>query len=163
YEASDRHTLMDRVLHEEPERLKKLAPSVPRDLETIVAKATARDPAGRDATAAALAEDLRRYGGDRPIPARRLPAPDRGARGCRRNKGLATWMAVAAAALVAALVLALVRANDLSRLASDRAVRIAEQARATEQITRLAGDLERRSKALESSLSESNRRLAMLN
>src|SRR5262249_5755325 len=72
-------------------------------------------------------------------------------------------MAVAAAALVAALVLALVRAQDLSRLASDRAVRITEQAKATERITRLAGDLERRSKALESSLSESNRRLAVLN
>ncbi len=30
YEAADRHSLMERVLHEEPERLKKLAPGVPR-------------------------------------------------------------------------------------------------------------------------------------
>jgi hypothetical protein len=37
FEASDRHALIERVLHEEPERLKKLAPSVPRDLETIIA------------------------------------------------------------------------------------------------------------------------------
>ena len=67
YEAGDRHTLMDRVLHEEPARLKKLAPNVPRDLETIIAKATARDPAARYPTAAALAEDLRRFVEDRPI------------------------------------------------------------------------------------------------
>ncbi len=33
---------MERVLHEEPERLKKRL--APRDLETIIAKATARDP-----------------------------------------------------------------------------------------------------------------------
>jgi WD40 repeat protein/tetratricopeptide (TPR) repeat protein len=163
YEASDRHRLMERVLHEEPERLKKLAPGVPRDLETIVAKATARDPAARYATAAALAEDLRRYVEDRPIRARRISPMERAWRWCRRNKVVATSMAVAAAALVTALVLALVRAKDLSRLASDRAVRIAEQAEATGRITRLAGDLERRSRALESSLSVSNRRLAMLN
>src|SRR5262249_58512654 len=60
FEASDRHTLMERVLHEEPERLKKAAPRVPRDLETIVAKATARDPAARYATAPPLPEHLRR-------------------------------------------------------------------------------------------------------
>ena len=163
YEASDRHTLMDRVLHEEPERLKNLAPGVPRDLETIVAKATARDPAGRYATAAAMAEDLRRFVEDRPIRARRISPMERAWRWCRRNKGLAASIGLAAAAMVAALGLALVRAADLSRLAADRARRIAEQAKSTEQITRLAGDLERRSQALESSLSESNRRLAMLN
>src|SRR5262249_25954013 len=71
YEASDRHRLMERVLHEEPERLKRLAPGVPRDLETIIAKASAREPAGRYASATALAEDLRRFVEDRPIRARR--------------------------------------------------------------------------------------------
>ena len=100
YEASDRHALMDRVLHEEPERLKKLAPGVPRDLETIVAKATARDPARRYATAAALAEDLRRFVEDRPIRARRISPAERLARWCRRNKVLAASIGVAAAALV---------------------------------------------------------------
>ena len=89
YEASDRHRLMERVLHEEPERLRKLAPGVPRDLETIIAKATARDPAGRYATAAALAEDLRRFVEDRPIRARRVSAAERLARWCRRNTVLA--------------------------------------------------------------------------
>ena len=77
YEAADRHTLMDRVLHEEPERLKTLAHGVPRDLETIVAKAMARDPVGRYATAGLLAEDLRRFVEDRPIRARRVSAVER--------------------------------------------------------------------------------------
>ena len=94
FEASDRHTLMERVLHEEPERLKKLAPGVPRDLETIIAKATARDPAGRYATAAALAEDLRRFVEDRPI--RRGGCPRRsgccgGAGGTRCWRARSAW------------------------------------------------------------------------
>ena len=146
------------------------APGVPRDLDTIVAKATARDPATRYATAAAMAEDLRRFVEDRPIRARRISPMERAWRWCRRNKGLASSFGLAVAAMVVALGLALVRAADLSRLASDRALRIAEQAKATEQITRLASDLEKESGALKdershlrTALSESNRRLAMLN
>ena len=141
YEASDRHALMDRVLHEEPERLKKLAPGVPRDLETIVAKAMARDPAGRYATAAALAEDLRRFVEDRPIRARRISPAERLARWCRRNKVLAASIGVAAAALVAVAVLSLLYADRQTRHA-------AEQAEANKRITRLASDLENESDAL---------------
>jgi WD40 repeat protein/serine/threonine protein kinase/Flp pilus assembly protein TadD len=156
YEAADRHTLMDRVLHEEPERLKKLAPGVPRDLETIVAKAIARDPSARYAAAGALAEDLRRYVEDRPIRARRISPAERLMRWCRRNKRLAASIGVAGAALVAAAVLSLLYADRQARHA-------AEQAEANERIRLQAGELERRSSALASSLSESNRRLATLN
>jgi WD40 repeat protein/serine/threonine protein kinase/tetratricopeptide (TPR) repeat protein len=135
YEASDQHALIERVLHEEPERLKKLAPGLPRDLETIIAKASAREPAGRYATAAALAEDLKRFVEDRPIRARRVSAAERLARWCRRNPRLAVSMGVAATALFAALVLSLLYAN---RQAQDAAV-------------------------LRAALSESDRRLAMRN
>ena len=163
YEASDRHRLMERVLHEEPDRLKKVAPGAPRDLETIITKAIARDPAMRYATAAALAEDLRRYVEDRPIRARRVSSAERFARWCRRNKVLAASIGVAAAALVAVAVLALLFAENQRRLSAQQSLRLAEQTQATDKITRLAGDLDRRGKALESSLTESNRRLAMLN
>jgi len=156
YEATDRHALMERVLHEEPERLKKLAPNVPRDLETIVAKAIARDPVARYATAGALAEDLRRYVEDRPIRARRVSPAERLMRWCRRNKRLAASIGVAAAALVDVAVLSLLYADRHARHA-------AEQAEASERIRLQASELERRSNALASSLSESNRRLATLN
>jgi eukaryotic-like serine/threonine-protein kinase len=135
YEASDRHTLMDRVLHEEPERLKKLAPGVPRDLETIVAKATARDPAMRYATAAALGEDLRRFVEDRPIRARRVSAAERLVRWCRRNRTLAASIGVAAAALMAVAVMSLLYARRQARHA-------AEQTVANQRIARLADDLQ---------------------
>ncbi len=134
FEASDRHRLMERVLHEEPERLKKLAPRVPRDLETIVAKATAREPAARYATAGALAEDLKRFVEDRPIRARRVSAPERLARWCRRNKTLAASIGVAAMALLVAAVMSLLYASRQARYA-------AEQTAAKQQVDRLANDL----------------------
>jgi WD40 repeat protein len=100
YQGSDRHTLMERVLHEEPARLKKLAPTVPRDLETIIAKAIARDPAHRYATPAALAEDLQRFVEDRPIRARRAGLAERAWRWSRRNKAVAALVAAVAALLI---------------------------------------------------------------
>ncbi len=155
YEASDRHRLMERVLHEEPERLKKLAPGVPRDLETIIAKATARDPAGRYATATALAEDLRRFVEDRPIRARRVSAAERLARWCRRNKGLASAIGLAVLTLVAAVVLSLLYAREQRGLAAARKLYAAEQAhRADDQAAAAA--------SYKAALSESNRRLATL-
>jgi len=63
--------LLRHVIEEKPIRPRKLDPAIPRDLETIVLKATAREPGGRYKTAGALAEDLNRFLEDRPILARR--------------------------------------------------------------------------------------------
>jgi eukaryotic-like serine/threonine-protein kinase len=162
YEASDRHRLMERVLHEEPERLKKLAPGVPRDLETIVAKAIAHEPAMRYATAAALAEDLRRFVEDRPIRAVRISVAERLVRWCRRNKGLAASIGVTAAALVASVVVSLLYADRQTRLAETRTLyALEQQSRAAEQSAaqEIAAGL---AENYRSQLAESNRRLARL-
>jgi serine/threonine protein kinase len=89
FEASDRQQLIEKVLHQEPERLNRLAPKVPRDLETIIHKAIARVPEQRYATAALLAEDLRRFLDGRPILARPVRLWERSWRWCRRNPRLA--------------------------------------------------------------------------
>src|SRR5262249_30685333 len=81
--------LMERVTHEAPPRLRKLDPHIPRDLETIVSKAIAKDPADRYPSAQALAEDLRRFLADRPIWARRSSAAEWAWRWCRRNPVIA--------------------------------------------------------------------------
>ena len=47
--------------HEEPPPPRKLDRHIPRDLETIVLKAMAKEPGRRYATATAMAEDLRRF------------------------------------------------------------------------------------------------------
>src|SRR5262249_1758757 len=72
FDEADRNKLVKRVMHDEPARPRKVNPGVPRDLETVVLKAIARDPAHRYQTPAELAEDLRRFVEDRPVKARRV-------------------------------------------------------------------------------------------
>ena len=67
--------------------MKSLAPTVPRDLETIIEKAIAREPAHRYATAAALGDDLKRFVEDKAIKARRTSRAERLVRWCRHKGG----------------------------------------------------------------------------
>jgi eukaryotic-like serine/threonine-protein kinase len=94
--AVDRTKLLAQVMQSEPPRPRRLEPAVPRDLETIVLKSIARDPAQRYQTAKDMADDLRRFLDDRPIRARRPLWPERLLRWARRDPGTA--------GLVAALV-----------------------------------------------------------
>src|SRR5207302_1971793 len=67
FAETDRNKLMHRILHDEPPRPRLLQAEIPHDLETIVLKAMAREPAHRYPTAIDLAEDLNRFLEDRPI------------------------------------------------------------------------------------------------
>jgi tetratricopeptide (TPR) repeat protein len=97
--------LLRHVNEERPIRPRKLAPAIPRDLETIVLKAIAREPALRYQTAGALAEDLTRFLEDRPILARRASPFERLFRFCRRNKLAAAMTVTAVAAVLLAAVI----------------------------------------------------------
>ena len=97
---ADRPKLIDRVLHEPPTPPRRLDPEVPRDLETVVLKAMAKDPADRYTTARELAEDLRRFRDDRPILSRRARLPERAWRWCRRNPAVAVLAALAAGLMI---------------------------------------------------------------
>lgn len=83
-------------------RLRTIRPDIPRDLETIIAKAIAREPKHRYATAAELADDLRAWIEDLPIRARRVGPVERLWRWCRRNRAVAALAGVALVSLVSA-------------------------------------------------------------
>ncbi len=156
FAADERARLIDKILHGEPTKPRQLDHRVPRDLETITLKAIARDPSDRYRSASDLAEDLRRYLGDRSILARRASALEQARRWCRRNPWVAISLATVAASLVAVTVLALLYA-DRQRLFGLEQNRFGlEQKKATERITALADDLGK-------SLAESNRMLALRN
>jgi hypothetical protein len=72
YDAADRAELMRQVMDASPPRPRAVNPAIPRDLETVILKATAAKPEHRYATAAALADDLRRVLDGRPILAKRI-------------------------------------------------------------------------------------------
>jgi non-specific serine/threonine protein kinase/serine/threonine-protein kinase len=64
YDASDQTPdpeLMRRITLDDPDRLRKHHPGLPRDLEAIVQKCLEKNPAQRYATAAELADDLDRW------------------------------------------------------------------------------------------------------
>jgi serine/threonine protein kinase/tetratricopeptide (TPR) repeat protein len=81
---------------------------VPRDLETVVLKCLAHEPARRYQSADAVEADLRRFLDDKPICARRASWIERAGRWCRRNPALAIVSALAAVLLVAVGVTALI-------------------------------------------------------
>jgi len=69
-------------------KLRSLAPSLDRDLETICARCLERDPKARYQSAGDLAADLERWLGGRPIVARPVSPPARIWRWSRRNPKL---------------------------------------------------------------------------
>ncbi|MEM6471162.1 MAG: serine/threonine-protein kinase, partial [Planctomycetota bacterium] len=89
-----------------PSRPSRWNASIPVDLETVVLKSIAHDPADRYQTAADLAADLRCVLQDRPISARRAGPVYKLWRWCRRNRAFATTMTVAIAAIVLVAVTA---------------------------------------------------------
>src|SRR5262249_54442900 len=77
FESVTRLKLIEQVIHDPPPAPRKKDPRVPRDVETIVLKAIAKDPAERYATADAMAADLENFLADRPIVARRSGPAER--------------------------------------------------------------------------------------
>jgi serine/threonine-protein kinase len=63
---------LDRVVRDEPTPPRRLAGSVPRDLETVCLKCLRKEPGRRYPSAAHLADDLRRFQAGEPVAARRV-------------------------------------------------------------------------------------------
>lgn len=90
FDGVDRAEILRYIAEEEPKPIHRLNPAVPPDLETIVGKAMAKEPERRYATAAELADDLRRFLKDLPIRARRPSARDRAEKWLRRHRLMVT-------------------------------------------------------------------------
>jgi serine/threonine protein kinase/Flp pilus assembly protein TadD len=142
FEENDQPRLVQQVMHDEPPGLRTLNPSIPRDLETIVHKAMAREVDERYARAADLAADLQRFLSVQPILARRVGVHERLWRWCRRNPLLAGSLGLAASALLgtagvsmllfrneARSLQVLAREEEQVRLAKENAERALAQSR----------------------------------
>ncbi|HEY7312916.1 MAG TPA: serine/threonine-protein kinase, partial [Gemmataceae bacterium] len=102
-DGKDRQEILKRIAFEEPAAPRSLNRAVPTELETIVLKAMAKEPAERYATAKELADDLRRFLDDKPVLARRPSLMQRARRWARRNRSLVG--SLAAGLLLAAVAL----------------------------------------------------------
>ena len=103
--GQDRQELLRQIAFEEPKSPQKLNKAIPAELEIIVTKAMAKNPAERYDTAQELADDLKRFLEDRPIRARRPTLVQRAAKWSRRHKPI-VWSAAVSTFLL--LVIGLV-------------------------------------------------------
>jgi WD40 repeat protein len=131
------------VISDDPIAPRVLRPDIPRDLETICLHCLSKEPARRFPSAAALAEDLRRFLAGRPIQARPASAWERGLKWARRRPALAALTVLALIVAVGAggaMVWsnAWLRAhNERLRQEIDRADRHAREAERQRRLGRL--------------------------
>lgn len=134
----------------EPKRPRKLNPAVPKDLETIILKATAKDREQRYLHAQDLADDLQRYLDGKPTLARRPTLIDLGTKWAFRHR---TVVATCVLMMVLALFgtsysLFRIRQEQSNTAAAAKRAedRQAQAISAIEQITMLARELSRQPK-----------------
>jgi eukaryotic-like serine/threonine-protein kinase len=105
----DGHSLVDAarlVENADPPPLTAIAPGCPVDLELVFAKALEKEPARRYTSAAALADDLRRFLDERPILARPPSRIYRLRKLVRRNRALVAGSIIASGAMLAGTAIA---------------------------------------------------------
>jgi WD40 repeat protein/serine/threonine protein kinase len=106
-DGHDRVEILRKIADAEPAPLRRLNPAVPRDLETIVRKAMAKEPSGRYATARELADELRRFLEGKPIQARQVGPWQRLVLWARRRPAEAALAVVGSLAALALIGIAM--------------------------------------------------------
>jgi WD40 repeat protein/serine/threonine protein kinase len=126
------------VLSDEPVPPRRLQAKAPRDLETICLKCLRREPSNRYATAEALADDLRRFLGRRPIQARPVGSWEHGVKWARRRPAVAALVAVSTLAVIGGLA----AAGALWHNAEARAAAVLQLAAAQKELDERKGRLD---------------------
>ena len=106
FEELDQVDLIERITRASPIPPRQHDPQIPRDLQTIILKALAKDPKDRFASAEEMAVDLRLFLDNRPILSRDVPSYERLWRWGKRNPSLASVTMLAAALMVAIALIA---------------------------------------------------------
>lgn len=155
FDATNRHHLLRQIGEHDPKPLRRLDPSIPRELEIIIHKALEKIPSNRYASAHALADDLRRFLDHRPILAKAPSVVDRIRKWSLRHIGL-VWTSLAASVLmvfvllITALMISASRndAREAEAVAQRRLRRALEAEKTAARHAQHAEDAKRESDAL---------------
>ncbi len=116
FKGPDQLRLIDQIVHEPPERPRLIDRHVPRDLETIVMRALAKEPGDRFRTAHEMAEELRRFVEGLPIRSRDILFTERFWRWCKREP----WLAGANVAAATTTIALAIGATSMAKFYYDR-------------------------------------------
>jgi serine/threonine protein kinase len=128
--GDDEKEILGAIIAEDPTPPRRIAPTVPSELETICLKTLEKSPGARYSTARAMAEDVRRYLHDLPIVAKRPGPIRRSIKFAKRHKVGVTIVAAAilvtGASLYAALFQRAARESEAQALV-EVGIRLVEQ------------------------------------
>jgi serine/threonine-protein kinase len=123
FRAETATATLQQVLGDEPVPPGRLNPRAPRDLETICLKCLEKEPRRRYPSAAALADDLRRFGHGEPIAARPAGWLERAAKWVRRRPAAAALLAAGVLMFVSVTAAAMWYVDQRARLGAEEASR----------------------------------------
>jgi tetratricopeptide (TPR) repeat protein len=109
------HEAMQTIREQDPAPLSSVSRSYRGDIETIVAKALEKDKGHRYASAAGMAEDIRRYLNDEPIVARPPSATYQLRKFGRRHRALVAGSAAVFVVLIAGIIASTIEATRARR------------------------------------------------
>lgn len=123
--GDSREELLRQIESQDPRPLRQIDRAIPEELETIILKSVAKDPADRYLSAGAMAEDLRRFLDDEPILARPPSIWNKGARWARRHRAaavaaIAVLLFATIASSVAAVLIAFAQEKTATALKGER-------------------------------------------
>jgi hypothetical protein len=119
FSGTDTQELLQRIVHEPPERPRAVVPAVSPALEAVCLKALAKRPGERYGSAKALADEVRHWLADEPVTAYAEPWPARARRWMGRHRTLVTAAAAAVLVAVVSLAAATVLLGDANRRIQD--------------------------------------------
>jgi serine/threonine protein kinase/tetratricopeptide (TPR) repeat protein len=125
--AASLFEVLEQIRSQEPTPLRRLRTSIPRDLDTICLFCLQKDPRRRYASAALLADDLRRFLDGVPIQARPVSMSERSLKWIRRKPAVAALMGMTLLSIAGAMV---VTANHNAALRKQVRRAEAEESRA---------------------------------
>jgi serine/threonine protein kinase/WD40 repeat protein len=135
FPEEDRARLLQQIVTDPAQRPSQLNREIPKDLETVILKAMAKEPSSRYETAHELADDLGRFIKREPIRARRISKLEYARSWCRRNKMVATLLGA-----VTALLLVLAIGGPLAAVKQARLARQAQEELNAKNINQLYQD-----------------------
>ena len=138
FQAAEPASLFKQILMDEPQPLQRIDPTINRDLETITLRCLEKRPDRRYPSAAAVADELKRFLDGQAILARPIGRGEKAVRWVLKNRALAAAMAMSALVVTGAAGVVIHQASEADKAAKEGAIRAVDEANKERQAIAMA-------------------------